>query len=145
MISVEKCCVITFLRFERNIDISCKLSDFIAQCSNEVFDSGVILDSKLNFNFHYKQTISKALKMLRRICKLANDFNDLTCLEALYVCYGQYLSQMVYYGISTLNCGWINLKSYTMSVYTFARNFSSYADYGARRLLLGLKSLQSLA
>lgn len=43
--------------------------------------------------------------MLRHICKLANDFNDLTFLEALYVCYGQYLSQMVYYGISTLNCG----------------------------------------
>lgn len=83
-LSIEKCVVITFHRMNAPIEFAYNIDNVTLTRVAKVNDLGVTLDSKLSFDLHLSDVISKASRQLGFISKIAKDFSDPHCWKALY-------------------------------------------------------------
>ena len=58
--------------------------NFLVFSVDQVNDLGILLDAKLTFNLHRSAVISKAIRQLGFITKIARVFKDPHCLKTLY-------------------------------------------------------------
>lgn len=82
------------LNIEKRINFSRKLQPTIPsyllnesklQIKTVVKDLGILIDSKLSFNYHFDVTLSKANKVFRYIKRYGRDFLDIRTLKTLFV------------------------------------------------------------
>lgn len=83
----SKCTIVTFTRSNRPILFNYSLKGINLQRSSVVRDLGVIHDSKLLFNTHVDDIVSRAYKALGFVMRSSADFTDVKTLKILYCTY----------------------------------------------------------
>ncbi|XP_055527618.1 uncharacterized protein LOC129720197 [Wyeomyia smithii] len=84
MISVQKCCVISFTRKKSAIEWAYEINGRPVVRVSVVRDLGVLLDSQLSFRDHHSNIIAKANRNLGFIIRAAKNFRDPYCLRLLF-------------------------------------------------------------
>lgn len=86
-LNVKKCNSISFSRKHNTPDTIITLGNQSVEKLQKVRDLGVILDSKLNFTYHYNSIIHKASNMLGFIKRFCYNFTDPYTIKTLYISY----------------------------------------------------------
>lgn len=83
-LNINKCNIITYTRKTRIIDYEYKLKDKSVKRVKNIRDLGIIMDSKLSFNFHIDHILSSAFRKLGFILRISKPFNKISVLKILY-------------------------------------------------------------
>ena len=83
-LNVDKCVIITFQRKINDVIFKYKVSDQAVRRENTVNDLGVTFDRSLNFDIHYDNNISKALRTWGFVQCNMSVFSNVSTLTILY-------------------------------------------------------------
>ena len=82
-LNLKKCYKITFARVISPLNFQYRINNVVLEEVNQIRDLGVILDSKMSYNAHIENIVSKSLKMLGFIQRTGTDFS-VNSLKILY-------------------------------------------------------------
>ena len=149
IISVQKCCVISFSRKRFTHDWTYEICGSPVERVSVVKDLGVLLDSQLSFRHHYSSIIARANRNLGFIRRASSGFRDPYCLRSLfYALVRSVLESASIVWSPYVDCWISRIEAIQSKFIKFAlrllpwNNPTSLPPYQERCRLLGMETLQ---